>query len=50
MDADRTSLFLVDSKTDELYARIFDVGGSPEESMSENLKKEIRYFKRKRFQ
>ena len=42
MDADRTSLFLVDSKTDELYARIFDVGGSLEESMSENLKKEIR--------
>ena len=47
VDADRTSLFLVDSKTDELYARIFDVGGSPEESMSENLKKEIRFPKSK---
>ncbi|XP_046859882.1 probable 3',5'-cyclic phosphodiesterase pde-5 [Xenia sp. Carnegie-2017] len=47
VDADRTSLFLVDSKTDELYARIFDVGGSPEESMAENLKKEIRFPKSK---
>jgi cAMP and cAMP-inhibited cGMP 3',5'-cyclic phosphodiesterase 10 len=26
VDADRASLFLVDSKNKELYARIFDVG------------------------
>jgi cAMP and cAMP-inhibited cGMP 3',5'-cyclic phosphodiesterase 10 len=26
VDADRASLFLVDSKSKELYARIFDVG------------------------
>ncbi len=27
VDADRASLFLVDSKTNQLYARIFDVQG-----------------------
>merc|ERR550534_2532221 len=27
VNADRTSLFLVDSKTKQLYARIFDVSG-----------------------
>jgi cAMP and cAMP-inhibited cGMP 3',5'-cyclic phosphodiesterase 10 len=26
VDADRASLFLVDSKTNELYARLFDTG------------------------
>jgi len=43
VDADRTSLFLVDSRTNELYARIFDIGGSLEDSRSSNLQKEIRY-------
>ncbi len=27
VDADRASLFLVDSKTNQLYARIFDIQG-----------------------
>ncbi|KAJ7387708.1 hypothetical protein OS493_001050 [Desmophyllum pertusum] len=31
VDADRTSLFLVDNRTNELYARIFDIGGSKDE-------------------
>lgn len=43
VDADRTSLFLVDNRTNELYARIFDIGGSLEDSRSSNLQKEIRY-------
>ena len=43
VSADRTSLFLVDSKTNELYARIFDIGGSLEDSKSSKLQKEIRY-------
>jgi cAMP and cAMP-inhibited cGMP 3',5'-cyclic phosphodiesterase 10 len=30
VDADRASLFLVDSKTKELYARIFDMGSGSE--------------------
>jgi len=42
VDADRTSLFLVDNRTNELYARIFDIGGSLEDSRSSNLQKEIR--------
>ena len=42
VDADRTSLFLVDNRTSELYARIFDIGGSLEDSRSSNLQKEIR--------
>ena len=53
VSADRTSLFLVDSKTNELYARIFDIGGSLEDSKSSKLQKEIRYefnvLKRVRF-
>lgn len=44
VDADRTSLFLVDNRTSELYARIFDIGGSLEDSRSSNLQKEIRYY------
>lgn len=47
VDADRTSLFLVDSRTNELYARIFDIGGSLEDSRSSNLQKEIRFPKNK---
>ena len=45
MDADRTSLFLVDSKTNELYARIFDIGTG----LDTKLQKEIRqvHFLRK---
>lgn len=31
VNADRASLFLVDSKAQELYARIFDVGTGPDE-------------------
>lgn len=31
VDADRASLFLVDSRNKELYARIFDMGNHPEE-------------------
>lgn len=47
VDADRTSLFLVDNRTNELYARIFDIGGSLEDSRSSNLQKEIRFPKTK---
>ncbi|XP_020914824.1 probable 3',5'-cyclic phosphodiesterase pde-5 isoform X2 [Exaiptasia diaphana] len=47
VDADRTSLFLVDNKTNELYARIFDIGGSLEDSKSSKLQKEIRFPKTK---
>ncbi|XP_032242286.1 probable 3',5'-cyclic phosphodiesterase pde-5 isoform X2 [Nematostella vectensis] len=47
VDADRTSLFLVDNKTNELYARIFDIGGSLEDSRSSQLQKEIRFPKTK---
>lgn len=31
MDADRASLFLVDSKTQEIYARIFDISQPAEQ-------------------
>ena len=37
VDADRASLFLVDSKTNQLYARIFDVG------VGESATREIRF-------
>ena len=47
VDADRTSLFLVDNRTNELYARIFDIGGSLEDSRSSNLQKEIRWYMHK---
>ena len=38
VDADRASLFLVDSKSSELYARIFDMGGSLAEIPSEEIR------------
>ncbi|XP_065642844.1 probable 3',5'-cyclic phosphodiesterase pde-5 isoform X1 [Hydra vulgaris] len=43
VDADRTSLFLVDTKTEELYARIFDIGIG----LDTKLRKEIRFPKSK---
>lgn len=47
VDADRASLFLLDSKTKELYARLFDMGGgqdlkSVSDSSVEGPVKEIR--------
>jgi cAMP and cAMP-inhibited cGMP 3',5'-cyclic phosphodiesterase 10 len=44
VDAGRASLFLVDSKTNQLYARIFDVHGSKEEKdpTDKDLAREIR--------
>ena len=38
MDADRTSLFLVDNKTDELYARIFDIGTGLETKLQQEIR------------
>uniref|UniRef100_A0A158P8A5 Phosphodiesterase n=1 Tax=Angiostrongylus cantonensis TaxID=6313 RepID=A0A158P8A5_ANGCA len=45
VDADRASLFLVDNKNQELYARIFDVGreGEELEGNSKEEHKEIRF-------
>uniref|UniRef100_A0A914CGP9 Phosphodiesterase n=1 Tax=Acrobeloides nanus TaxID=290746 RepID=A0A914CGP9_9BILA len=44
VDADRASLFLVDSKTNELYARIFDVGLDGEHvTINADGHKEIRF-------
>lgn len=49
VDADRASLFLVDNKSKELYATIFDVGIENQESCDEteqikiNTTKEIRF-------
>ena len=46
VDADRASLFLVDAKTNQLYARIFDIKGNDKESGENGAKdiaKEIRY-------
>ena len=48
VDADRASLFLVDAKTNQLYARIFDIKGSDKEasvSGGKDIAKEIRYDK-----
>lgn len=43
VSADRASLFLVDMKTKELYARIFDIGnGLGNQMMDEQEQKEIR--------
>lgn len=44
VSADRASLFLVDNKTNELYARIFDVGtaGNEAGNLDNNGQKEIR--------
>ena len=41
--ADRASLFLVDHKTNELYARIFDVGNGMGNQVVEKDQKEIRF-------
>ncbi|XP_066928050.1 probable 3',5'-cyclic phosphodiesterase pde-5 isoform X2 [Clytia hemisphaerica] len=38
VDADRTSLFLLDNKTDELYARIFDIGTGLETKLQEEIR------------
>lgn len=44
VSADRASLFLVDMKTKELYARIFDIGnGLGNQMMDEQEQKEIRF-------
>ena len=46
VDADRASLFLVDAKTNQLYARIFDIKGSDREAAEnggKDIAKEIRY-------
>ena len=46
VDADRASLFLVDAKTNQLYARIFDVKGNDKDSTEnggKDISKEIRY-------
>lgn len=45
VNADRASLFLVDNKTNELYARIFDVGTEADEAgqLDTNGQKEIRF-------
>lgn len=40
VSADRASLFLVDSRSGELYARIFDINGSEEEAEADAEKKE----------
>ncbi len=42
VSADRASLFLVDSKTNQLYARIFDVKGSGSKADNKDFTKEIR--------
>ncbi|XP_024081659.1 probable 3',5'-cyclic phosphodiesterase pde-5 [Cimex lectularius] len=41
VDADRASLFLLDSKNKELYARIFDVGGNESEVDSDSGNKSL---------
>ncbi|XP_072170370.1 probable 3',5'-cyclic phosphodiesterase pde-5 [Diadema setosum] len=43
VNADRASLFLVDSKKRELYARIFDIGNGLGNQMVEKDQKEIRF-------
>ena len=42
VNADRASLFLVDSKKNELYARIFDIGNGLGNPMIDKDQKEIR--------
>lgn len=42
VDADRASLFLVDSKSKELYATIFDVGLESEENPSDNTEEIVK--------
>lgn len=43
VDADRASLFLVDHKSDELYARIFDMGEGVGEGHTSSSAQEIRF-------
>ena len=46
VNADRTALFLVEGKSRELYARVFDMGEDSEGkdgSPPPNIQKEIRY-------
>ncbi|EDV27675.1 uncharacterized protein TRIADDRAFT_21752 [Trichoplax adhaerens] len=43
VDADRASLFLVDNKSNELYARIFDVGNNDNDDKVDKNIKEIRF-------
>lgn len=43
VDADRASLFLVDHKTDELYARIFDMGDGVGDGLTPVNAEEIRF-------
>ena len=43
VDADRASLFLVDNKADELYARIFDMGDGVGDGQTPTAAKEIRF-------
>ena len=44
VNADRTALFLVDQRTRELYARVFDMGEEYDESraQAQRTQKEIR--------
>ena len=45
VDADRASLFLVDAKTNQLYARIFDIKGDDKEidqQEGKDIAKEVR--------
>ena len=44
VDADRASLFLVDSKTNQLFARIFDIqgGANGDDPSGKDIAKEIR--------
>ena len=45
VDADRASLFLVDAKTNQLYARILDIKGADkdgDEGGGKDIAKEIR--------
>lgn len=43
VDADRASLFLVDHKSNELYARIFDMGDGIENGNTPAAAHEIRF-------
>ena len=43
VNADRASIFLLDRKARELYARIFDVGSGSGPVPSESQRKEIRF-------
>lgn len=47
VDADRASLFLLDAKNKQLYARIFDIGGSNQLTdcnTGKSQEKEIRWL------